>query len=70
MRSGFLALTGVPFGTLTITRGLGGFGTGLVEPVVEEGAELPRPAPRAVPENKKAPTALVYQPMAKKKRGR
>lgn len=73
MRSGFVALSGIPFGLLTITRGLGGIGSTPIEeaPVAEDSNTLlGHVAPVAIPENKKAPSALLYNPGAKKKRGR
>lgn len=71
MRNGFLARTGIPFGLLSMTRGLGGFGTQpiAVETVHEGETVTGKSGPRAVPENRHAPHALVYKPGAKKKRG-
>lgn len=70
---GFVARGGWSgIGRLTVTHGFGGRGTVPFDPtpppVVDElvvGAQ----APRAVPENKRAPKTLLYRPGAKKTRG-
>lgn len=72
MRGGFLARANAVIGQLTVSRGLGGLGTVPIDttPPEEEGDVLTgRSGPRAVPEHREAPTVLVYQPGAKKKRG-
>ena len=70
-RTGFLALTGLPTGALTVSRGLGYPGTGEPAPLPPSPVEnelLGVRAPQAVVENLEAPTAVRYEPRAKKKR--
>jgi hypothetical protein len=72
VRGGFLARTGLVIGQLSVSHGLGGIGVVPVDtnpPDEGEEVQTGRRAPRAVPENHAAPTVLVYQPGAKKKRG-
>jgi hypothetical protein len=72
MRGGFLARTGLTIGQMAVSHGYGGIGTIPIDttPVTLEESLIPgRKGPRAVPENKQAPTVLVYQPGAKRKRG-
>lgn len=72
MRHGFYARVGFVFGSVSVTRGLGGFGTQPLDtdpPDVEDKVLVGVGAPRAVPTNRRSPKTLMYVPGAKKKRG-
>lgn len=70
---GFIARGGWSgIGRLTVTHGLGSLGTSPFHPPTPEVIDklvVGARAPRAVPENKRAPKTLIYRPGAKKSRG-
>lgn len=70
---GFIARGGWSgIGRLSVTHGLGARGGEVFDPTPPEVVDMllvGTLAPRAVPENKRAPKAVIYRPGAKKTRG-